>query len=103
MKSLLDYKKNFNRDGFVKIEKLFNKKEIGTILNEINKIKKRFEKIKNPNLHLIQMRLKQSTHRLKRVVLRKGTVLLNMHQGMNQVNLLILHYRGKMVQVLQEL
>ena len=51
MKSLLDYKKNFYRDGFVKIEKLFNKREIMTILDEIDKIKKRFKKIKNPNLH----------------------------------------------------
>ena len=51
MKSLLEYKKNFYQDGYVKIEKLFNKKEITKILKEIKKIKSKFEKIKNPNLH----------------------------------------------------
>ena len=71
MKSLSDYKKNFYRDGFVKIEKLFNKKEIETILNEINKIKKRFEKIKNPNLHYTSDNKINTIHDINKFV-KKG-------------------------------
>lgn len=48
---LAEYKKKFNRDGFVKVEKLFDKNEIKLILKEVNKIKKKFKKINNPNLH----------------------------------------------------
>ena len=43
MKKINNYKKQFYRDGFVKIEKIFNKNEIENILSEIEKIKNPFE------------------------------------------------------------
>ena len=44
-------KKDFNEKGFVKISNLFSSKEINRVLDEINLIKEKFNKINNPNLH----------------------------------------------------
>ena len=45
-------KQNFENNGFAKISNLFSKDEISKTLKEINLIKNKFTKIKNPNLHL---------------------------------------------------
>ncbi len=71
MKALSKYKKNFYRDGFVKIENLFNKKEINIILREISKIKKKFKKIKNPNIHYTSDNKINTIHDINKFV-KKG-------------------------------
>ena len=63
-------KKSF-RDGFVKVDKLFKKREINLILKEIKKVKKRFEKIKNPNLHLTSDNKVNTIHDINKFI-KKG-------------------------------
>ena len=71
MKQLEEYKKNFFRDGFVKIENLFKKREINLILKEIKKVKKKFEKIKNPNLHFTRDNKINKIHDINKFI-KKG-------------------------------
>ena len=71
MKQLEEYKKNFFRDGFVKIENLFKKREINLILKEIKKVKKKFEKIKNPNLHFTRDNKINTIHDINKFI-KKG-------------------------------
>ena len=69
MSQLEEYKKIFFRDGFVKVDKLF-KKEINLILKKL-KSKKRFEKIKNPNLHLTSDNKVNTIHDINKFI-KKG-------------------------------
>ena len=71
MNQLEKYKKIFYRDGFVKIEKLFKSKEIKLILKEIEKIKKKFKSIKNPNLHFTSDNKINTIHDINKFV-KKG-------------------------------
>lgn len=71
MTLLREYKKNFYKDGFVKIEKLLKKKEIKLILTEIKKIKKKFTKIKNPNLHYTEDNKVNTIHDINKFI-KKG-------------------------------
>lgn len=71
MSQLEEYKKIFFRDGFVKVDKLFKKREINLILKEIKKVKKRFEKIKNPNLHLTSDNKVNTIHDINKFI-KKG-------------------------------
>ena len=51
MNSLDKIKKEFYENGFVHIKKIFLKEEIKQIFQQIDKIKKKSIKIKNPNMH----------------------------------------------------
>ena len=51
MNSLNKIKKEFYENGFVHIKKIFLKDEIQQIFQQIEKIKKKSIKIKNPNMH----------------------------------------------------
>ena len=51
IESIENIKKNFFKDGFVKVKKVFTKKDIKKIFNQIEKIKKSSIEIKNPNMH----------------------------------------------------
>lgn len=74
MKKINNYKKKFYRDGFVKIEKIFNKNEIKNILSEIEKIKKSFLKIRNPNMHLTKDKKFNTIHNINKYI-KKGFIL----------------------------
>ena len=69
MKNIEKYKKKFGENGFIKIEKIFKKKEIKKILLEIEKIKKKFIKDKkNPNLHLTKDKKINTIHDINKFI-----------------------------------
>ena len=74
MNNLLKYKKEFYRNGFIKIENIFKKKEVKKILNEVKKIKKSFLKIKNPNMHFTKDKKFNTIHDINRFI-KKGPIL----------------------------
>ena len=68
------YKKVFFRDGFVKVKKVFSKKEIKQILFEIDNIKRKFLKIKNPNMHYTQDKIINTIHDINKFI-KKGFII----------------------------
>ena len=50
-KSLQKTKSEFFKNGFIKVKKVFSKKEIRKILDQINSIKRESSRVNNPNMH----------------------------------------------------
>ena len=61
-------KNNFYEKGYVKISNLLSLKEIAKILNEIKAIKKKFNKIQNPNLHLTKDKKINTIHDINKFI-----------------------------------
>jgi len=74
MLNLDKIKKTFTSNGFVKIEKLFTKKEVDEIINEIEKVKIKSFKIKNPNMHLTKDKKINTIHNINTYV-KKGPII----------------------------
>ena len=68
MKQLNLVKKNFEENGYVKINKILNSAQIKKILAEINNIKNKFLNIKNPNLHLTEDKKINTIHDINKFI-----------------------------------
>ena len=68
MKKLNLIKKNFEENGYVKINKILSNSEVSKILNEINNIKNKFLNIKNPNLHLTKDKKINTIHDINKFI-----------------------------------
>ena len=74
MKKIDQHEKNFKKNGFIKIEKVFLKKEIKEIIFEIDEIKKKFKKNKkNPNLYLTKDKKINTIHDINKFI-KKGLI-----------------------------
>ena len=71
MYNLEKIKKNFYRNGFVHVKRIFNREEITNILNEIEIIKKKFTKIKNKNMHLTKDGKFNSIHDINKFIKKR--------------------------------
>ena len=67
-------KKEFNLNGFVILRKVFSKTEIDKILTEIEKIKLKSIKVKNPHLHYTVDRKINTIHNINKYV-KKGSIM----------------------------
>ena len=76
MNNLKNIKKKFYSDGFVHVQNLFNKKEVTEIMSEIEKIKLKFTKIKNKNMHLTKDKKFNTIHDINKftVIVRTFTI-----------------------------
>ena len=74
MDSLLKIKRDFNENGYVKIEKLFSKKDIGKIFSQISNIKKKSLKVKNPNMHFTSDKRLNTVHDIHKYV-KSGPII----------------------------
>ena len=68
MKKINLIKKNFEENGYVKINKILKSPEVNKILNEINNIKNKFLNINNPNLHLTKDKKFNTIHDVNKFV-----------------------------------
>ena len=68
MRKLNLIKKNFEENGYVKVNKILNSSEVNKILDEINNIKNKFLNIKNPNLHLTKDKKINTIHDINKFV-----------------------------------
>ncbi len=66
-------KKNFNRDGFVHIKKIFDKEEIKEILQDIEKIKKKFQKSRYKHMHFTKDKKFNTIHNINKFI-KKGKI-----------------------------
>jgi phytanoyl-CoA hydroxylase len=71
MKKLDLIKKNFDENGYVKINKILSNSEVSKILNEINNIKNKFLNIKNPNLHFTKDKKINTIHDINKFIRSK--------------------------------
>lgn len=78
-------KNNFSKKGFVKISNLFSKKEINKIIKEINLIKEKFNKIKNPNLHLTKDNKINTIHDINKFINSNVLNKLSKHAKLNKI------------------
>ncbi len=74
MNNLKNIKKKFYSDGFVHVQNLFNKKEVTEIMSEIEKIKLKFTKIKNKNMHLTKDKKFNTIHDINKFI-KKGKII----------------------------
>jgi len=74
MFSLDKIKKNFELKGFIVLKKIFSKKEISLLLKQIEKVKKKSIKIKNPHLHYTKDKKINTVHNINRYV-KSGPIL----------------------------
>ena len=74
MYSLEKIKKEFNLNGFVILRKIFSRKAISKILAEIEKIKLKSIRIKNPHLHYTDDKKINTIHDINKYI-KKGPVL----------------------------
>ena len=74
MYSLEKIRKEFNLNGFVILRKIFSRKAIGKILVEIEKIKLKSIRIKNPHLHYTDDKKINTIHDINKYV-KKGPIL----------------------------
>lgn len=68
MKKLELIKKNFEKDGYIKIQNILKNSEVTKLLNEINDIKNKFTKIRNPNMHLTKDKKINTIHDINKFV-----------------------------------
>ena len=74
MTNLENIKKSFYSNGFVHVEKLFSRDEIRQVLKEIEKVKKKFTKIKNKNMHLTKDKKFNTIHDINKFI-KKGKII----------------------------
>jgi ectoine hydroxylase-related dioxygenase (phytanoyl-CoA dioxygenase family) len=74
MHNLNEIKKTFYRDGFVKIKKLFNESEIKKIKKDIENIKKKFKRIRNPNMHYTSDKKFNTIHNINKFI-KSGCII----------------------------
>lgn len=74
IESIENIKKNFFKDGFVKVKKVFTKKDIKKIFNQIEKIKKSSIEIKNPNMHFTKDNRLNTIHDINKYI-KKGPMI----------------------------
>ena len=67
-------KKEFNLNGFVILRQVFSKKEIGKILNEIEKIILKSIRIKNTHLHYTDDKKVNTIHNINRYI-KKSSII----------------------------
>ena len=67
-------KKIFFRDGYVVLKNIFSKKEIKKLINEIEKVKIKSIKIKNPHLHLTKDNKINTVHNINKYI-KKGLII----------------------------
>ena len=68
------YKKKFYNYGFVKVKNIFSVDEIKNLTKEIDKIKKIFLNIKNPNMHFTKDKKFNTIHDINKYI-KKGFIL----------------------------
>jgi len=83
-------KDEFKRKGFVKVSNLLSIKEVNKILDEIDTIKKKFNKIKNPNLHLTKDNKINTIHDIGKFINSKILNKLTKHKKLTKIIKLIL-------------
>lgn len=74
MSNLNLIKKKFYQNGFVQVEKLFNKREIYQIMHDMDEIKNKFLSIKNKNMHLTKDKKFNTIHDINKFI-KKGKIL----------------------------
>tara|TARA_Y200000002_G_scaffold292752_1_gene246924 strand:+ start:57 stop:809 length:753 start_codon:yes stop_codon:yes gene_type:complete len=74
MKKIKSLKEQFYKNGFVKVENLFNKNEVKKLLKEVEKVKKNFLIIKNPNMHFTKDQKFNTIHNINEYI-KKGFIL----------------------------
>ncbi len=74
MNSLNQIKNNFYKDGFVHVKKLFNKRNIQDIFNQINEIKNKSISIKNPNMHFTKDNKLNTIHDINTFI-KSGSII----------------------------
>jgi len=67
-------KKEFNENGFAILRKSFSRKEIKILIENIEKIKKKSVKIKNPHLHYTKDKKINTIHNINRYI-KKGPII----------------------------
>jgi len=67
-------KKKFIKDGFVVLRKIFLKNEIKTLVREIERVKKKSIRIKNPHLHYTKDEKINTIHNINKYV-NKGPII----------------------------
>ena len=76
MLQLNKIKKEFNENGFAVLRKSFSKKEIKILIKNIEKIKKKSIKIKNPHLHYTKDKKINTIHNINKYI-KKGPIILS--------------------------
>ena len=72
--SIEKIRKSFFNEGFVKVNKVFSKKDINKIFTQIEKIKKSSIKIKNPNMHFTSDNRLNTIHDINKYI-KKGPMI----------------------------
>ena len=78
-------KDSFEKKGFVKIPNLFTSIEIKKTMEEINLIKKKFNEIKNPNLHLTKDNKINTIHDINKFINSKVLKKLSKHKKLIKI------------------
>ena len=77
--------KNFYDKGFVVAKKVFSKKEIQSIFSQINSIKKKSIKVKNPNMHFTSDNKLNTIHDINKYV--KSGPMINLSKSKKMLNI----------------
>ena len=77
--------KNFYDKGFVVAKKVFSKKEIQSIFSQINSIKKKSIKLKNPNMHFTSDNKLNTIHDINKYV--KSGPMINLSKSKKMLNI----------------
>tara|TARA_Y100000590_G_scaffold470657_1_gene667463 strand:+ start:2234 stop:2989 length:756 start_codon:yes stop_codon:yes gene_type:complete len=73
MENLNKIKRNFQEQGFAIIKNIFNKKNIRSLMKEIDRVKRKSIEIKNPHLHYTKDKKINTIHNINRYI-KKGTI-----------------------------
>ena len=74
MLQLKEISKKFHANGFITLRKIFHKKEIKTLISNIEKVKNKSIKVKNPHLHLTKDKKINTIHNINKYV-KKGPIV----------------------------
>jgi len=88
-------KKEFNLNGFVILRQVFSKKEIGKILNEIEKIILKSIRIKNTHLHYTDDKKVNTIHNINRYIKKDSIINFSKKKEIIDILNCILNERAK--------